>query len=511
MNGNGAPETPETPPGGSGLAARAVAFRAASGDADAAARLDAFLETGEPQAALHAWFGAELLAKAGRAGLRALVDRDIADIDAHVGRLIDAILHHPRFQKLEAAWRATAWLVETAPADTAAQIRLLNVTWADVGRDLSRSAEFDQSQLFQKIHEDAFGIAGGQPFGLLVGDYDVAHMPRGAGLQDDVAILRDLSKVAAAAFCPFVCGASPAMFGVDAFRDMDRRENIAATFRQREYERFVSLQSSEEARFVGIVAPRVLVRTPYRGRSAGNVGVPYEEGAEAAGSNGYLWANGAFAFAHVVLRAFAEHNWVAAVKGTPENEISGGVVAGLPVDAFTTDRPGAAAKIPTEVAFSDQQEIQLNSLGFTVVRPCPYTTYSAFYNTPTVQRAKEYTERAASANALKSSLLQHVLSVSRFAHYVKVIAREWIGSYKTAEDCERKLQRWIERYCLTDDSAGYSERARRPLRSARIAVRDVPGRPGSYACTMHIQPHFQLDHIVSEFQLMTEIDVVDAA
>ncbi len=472
--------------------------------------LASFLAEEDAGRALRQWFGDHAAAFSGRK-LRAVIDRDIAEIDFHISKLLDEIQQSKELMALEARWKALAWLARSSQGRarrTGVLIKILNVTLRDLARDLSKAPEFDQSQIFRKIYEDEFGTPGGAPFGFIVCDYEIHHKPVDPAV-DDVGVLRDLSKVAAAAFCPLAIAAAPSVFGVDRIRELSRREEIRPTFDQPEYRRFRAFQSSDEARFIAITVGRLLISSPESSRTAGDLGFSYSP-PRCGGIGRPLWISGAFALADVIVRSFVRHAWPAAMRGAPDradrSDIAGGVIDPPHTADFETDRPGAARKMSLEVALSDRHEAQLNALGFICPRLCPYTEFSAFYSAPT---AKVFVESGASGRAQDvrmGAMVNYLLCVCRFAHYVKIIAREWVGSYKTASDCQHRLQKWIDKYCIVSDGAGYADRARFPLRRARILVSDSPGKPGAFECKIQLQPHFQLDYVVSEFELTTEIE-----
>lgn len=472
--------------------------------------VSAFLAEEDAGRALDLWFGGGAWALPPHK-LRAQLARDISEIDFHISQLLDEILKSEDLRELEARWKALSWLVRSVGGKTrrgGVAIRILDVTMRDLARDFAKAPEFDQSQMFKKIYEDEFGTPGGEPFGLFVCDYEIHHKPTESAI-DDIGVLRDLAKVAAAAFCPMALAAAPSMFGVDEFRELDRREDIRSTFEQPEYRRLRAFQATEEARFITLTVGRMLIGSAVSSRSAGDLGFAYCA-PHSEGIGRPLWMSSAFALADVVIRSYLLHAWPAAMRGAPDrpdrSDLVGGVVDPPLIASFDTDRPGAAQKMMLEVALSDRHEAQLNSLGFICARPCPFTEFSAFYSAPTAKMVQEsrFAERAQEVRM--GAMLNYLLCVCRFAHYVKVIAREWIGSYQTAEECQHRLQKWIDKYCIASDGAGYADRARFPLRRARIAVAEIAGKPGSFDCKMQLQPHFQLDFVVSEFELTTEIE-----
>lgn len=472
------------------------------------AAFDALLDEDELVPALRVWYGARLEGSSRGAVLTAL-DRDIAAIDALLSAQVDAILHHPRFQRLEAAWRGVVYLVDRTDSKANIKVKLLDAAWSEVCRDLERASEFDQSQMFQKIYEEEFGTPGGEPFGLMIGDYEIRHRPGPGHPTDDVAGLTAMSQVAAASFCPFIVGAEPAMFGLDDYDDITVFTDMVGPFRQAEYERWRAFQKTEDARFVAVVAPRVLVREPWGDDPGRWDGFCYRETATTPGS--HLWGSAAFAFGGVVMRAYSEYRWSADIRGVQTDADAGGLVADLPALSFATDRPGLVVKYPTAAYLTERQENDLCEFGFLPLANCQYTPYSAFFGSASVQRPQAYDGQAATINARMSAMMQYVLCVSRFTHYIKVMARDWVGSFSSPDECEQRLLEWLRQYCTANDDSSYEFKAQYPLREAEVSVRELPGAPGLYGATIHLKPHFQLDQIVSSFKLVTTLPGKTAA
>ncbi|GAB4182774.1 MAG: type VI secretion system contractile sheath large subunit [Thalassobaculales bacterium] len=496
----GGPPQPAPPLRGRVLAA------ADRGDSD----LDAFLA--EPRLAqqLAAWFGPAL--PRDRRRLLALLDRDIAAIDQALREQVDAILQAPRLQRLEASWRGLIWLIGRADEADRVKLKVLTATWAEVCRDLERAIEFDQSAMFEKIHNEGFGIAGGEPFGVLLCDYAVQHRRTPDHPTDDVTALAAFAQVAAAAFAPAIFGCTPRLLGLDDFDDLALGVNLASTFQEQEYLRWRRLQESEDARFIGVVLPRVLARLPYGDAGAGRIdGFRFREARAVPDAADFLWGNAVYAFGSVLIRAFQQYSWFADIRGAQRDQVGGGLVDGLPVAAFPTDRPGVALRFSTEVAISDRQEQDLSDLGFIPLSRAKDTPYCVFYSNASLQRPRNYDRSIAAANAKLSSMLQYVMCVARFAHFIKVMGRDRIGMFATAEDCETFFARWLQNYLLGNDDASPEQKARYPLREGNVQVRDLPGKPGHYAMTIHLRPHFQLDQVVSAFKLVTELNPGAAA
>jgi type VI secretion system ImpC/EvpB family protein len=459
------------------------------------------------------WFGADALRGMTDAEtFRLALDRDIAALDRMIGAQVDAILHHPRYRRLEASWRGLAWLAEQAGGLPRVKLRLLHLPWAELVRDLERAIEFDQSRIFEKVYESEFGTPGGEPFGLLVGDYAVRHRRSADSPTDDVAALKAMAGVAAAAFAPFVVAADPALFGIEDFGELSGVRDIAGIFRSAEYDRWRNLQGLEDSRFLGVVLPRVLTRLPHANDGTRADGFVFAETATRRAARG--WTNAVFAFAAVVARAASAHGWPADVKGTDRDRVGGGLVTALAIERFPSDRAGVGPRFATEVALTDRQDQELSELGFIPLSALRNTLEAAFGACRSLQMTRTYVGAnagAASANARLSAQLSSMLCVSRFAHYVKVIGRDRVGSFATPEDCEAALQKWISGYVNANTRAGPEMMARYPLADARVSVAELPGKPGHYGCTIHLQPQFQLDDVAATFRLVTEVPARQAA
>ena len=382
---------------------------------------------------------------------------------------------------------------------------MLSVTWAELCRDLSRAIEFDQSHVFQKVYSDEFGMPGGEPFGVLIGDYEVRHTRSREHPTDDIAGLRGMAHVAAAAFAPFITGCAPAMLGLDDFGALSQPLNLPRTFQLAEYAAWRAFQEMEDARFVGITLPRVLMRLPYADDGSRGDGFRFHEDVEGSDLGRYLWGPAAYAFAGVLIRAFSHHGWFAEIRGTDRDVEEGGIVEGLPVQSFGTDRPGVAIKYSTDVSVSERQEMELSELGFIPLSKCKDTEYSAFFSNQSAHRPKTYDRSVATMNARLSSMLQYILCVSRFSHYIKVIGRDRTGSFASAEELQQFIYNWLFNYVTSSPGGSLDQRARYPLSEAGVQVRELPGRPGTFTCIAHLKPHFQLDQVTSSFRLVTEL------
>jgi type VI secretion system ImpC/EvpB family protein len=461
-----------------------------------------------PPGALAEWFGplGVLRLAADPEACRTALDRDIAALDALIGIQLDAILHHRRFRRFEGSWRGVAWFIGGLEAGNRVKARVLNLSWQELCRDLDRAAEFDQSHLFRKVYEEEFGMPGGEPYGLLVIDHEIRHRPFTGAPTDDVTALAQLAGVAAAAFAPTVLGASPALLQVEEFAELAMALDISDPFRSPEFARWRSLAAREDTRFIGITLPRLLARPPWEDDPARTDGFRYAEYAPDISSR--VWMTAGYAFAAVVARAFANHAWPADVRGSETDFVGAGLVTDLPIEPFRTDPDHVWVRLPLDFVLTDRQEAALVEAGLMPLSALPYGEEAVFSAVRSLQAPASYigrTAAAANANARLSSQLNSMLCVSRFAHYIKIMGREMVGSFKTAEEIESRLQAWLTGYVNGNLAAGPESRARYPLVAGRVSVRELPGRPGVFGCTMHLQPHFQLDDVAVNFRLVTDI------
>ena len=431
-------------------------------------------------------------------------ERLIAAIDAAVSRQVDAVIHAPPFQALEASWRGLSMLSKLVAQTRQVRLRMLDLTWGDLCRDIEHAVEFDQSNLFRLIYNDEIGTPGGQPFGLLVADFAVTHKPSAGHPTDDVTALQSLAAIAAAAFCPVVLGASASLLGVRSFGDL-AGVDVADAFDGVPYTRWRTLRTHVDTRFLGLVLPRVLFRCAYQPDSRRRIdGFRYAEDIGPDGE-GLLWGNGAYVFAIAVVRRFDQSGWFADLRGAPQDRIGGGLVTEVAPFLFATDLHGIAAQAPIEIRLSNVQEQQLAELGMVPLSAAPYSPALLLNTNASLHAPPRYDRVEATWNARISSMLQYVLCVSRFAHYLMIQMRDRIGSQLSPNDLERQLSRWLGAYCLGSDGASDDMRARYPLREAGVEVREVAGRPGALACTVRLQPHFQLDSIATSFRLITDV------
>lgn len=433
------------------------------------------------------------------------LNQQIAHIDELICEQINAILHNERFQRLESAWRGLWFLIDSASSSDNIKIRLLDISWKELSRDMERAPDFDQSGLFHLIYNEEFGTPGGEPFSVLLGDYYVAHKPYEGHKYDDIFTLQGISRTAAAAFCPFICSAAPQLFGLDSYDTLGLPIDLSNVFRQKEYLRWSSLREQEDSRFLALTLPNVLMREPYNIKFSAFQGLRFKEQVEAKHSRNYLWGNACFALGAVLIREFAEVGWFSHIRGVPRDYLGGGLVTQFPSIKFNPDSTLAAEKIITPVLISDYLERELSDLGLISLCHCFQTPFAAFNNCPSLQSPKDYGSKAANANARISAMLQQILCGSRFAQYVKVMIRDKVGSYIGADDCERYLQDWLDQYATGRDDLSWEMMARYPLREARVRVAEEPGKPGHYQSVIHLKSHYTVDHLVSELKLTTAL------
>jgi type VI secretion system protein ImpC len=420
----------------------------------------------------------------------------IAAIDQLLSAQLNEIMHHPDFQKLEGSWRGLHYLVHQSETGTQLKLRVLNASKKDLLNDLERASEFDQSALFKKVYEDEYGMAGGHPLGALIGDYEFGKHPQ------DMSLLERISNVAAAAHAPFLSAASPQLFGFDSFTELSRPRDLAKIFETADYVKWRAFRDSEDSRYVGLTLPHTLARLPYGAETVPVEAFNYEEDVDGQNHDKYLWSNAAYALGTRLTESFAQCGWLAAIRGVE----GGGLVQGLPTHTFPTDDGEIALKCPTEIAITDRREKELADLGFIPLCHFKNTDYAVFFGTQSCQKPKVYDRDDANANAKLSTMLQYILCTSRFAHFLKVMARDKIGAFMERDECEHWLNRWINNYCVADPTlVGPEIKAQRPLREAKIVVRDVKGKPGCYEAVAHLRPHFQLEELGVSLRLVAEL------
>jgi type VI secretion system protein ImpC len=426
----------------------------------------------------------------------------LAKIDALLSSQLNAIMHDPRFLKLEGSWRGLKYLVHNSETGTSLKLRILQASKRDLSRDLQRATEFDQSQLFKKIYEGEFGTPGGEPYGALIGDYEWTNHP------DDVETLRLVSNVAAASFAPFISAAGAGMFGFEDWRELCRPRDLAKIFDTAEYIKWRAFRDSEDSRFVNLVMPRAIARLPYGSDTVPVEDFNYEEApADAAGRaqqmhhDSYCWMNAAYVMGARLTEAFAINGFCTAIRGAE----GGGKVENLATHVFTSDDGDLDTQCPTEIGITDRREAELSALGFLPLCHYKNTDHAVFFGAQSTQKPKKYDRPEATANAAISARLPYLMATGRFAHFLKVMARDKIGSFMEAEDVETWLNRWVNNYVNGNPGVGRELKARFPLREARVEVKAVPGRPGVYNAIAHMRPWLQMEELTTSMRMVARI------
>lgn len=425
----------------------------------------------------------------------AMIAARIAQLDELLSTQLNEVMHAPEFQRMEASWRGLHYLVNQSETSTSLKIKVMNVTKRELLNDLKNCSEFDQSNLFKKIYEEEFGTLGGAPFGALVGDYYFGRGP------EDLEVLEKMSNVAAASHAPFISGADPALFGWGDYTELAGPRDLAKIFDNDLYARWKSFRESEDSQYVGLAMPHILMRAPYGKDNVTVEAFNYEERVDGKDHKKYLWGNAAYAFAARLTNAFSLYEWCAAIRGVE----GGGLVEGLPTHTFMTDDGDVALKCPTEIAITDRREAELSKLGFIPLCHHKGTDKAVFFGAQSVHKPVVYLNDDATANARLSAQIQYTMAVSRFAHFLKVMMRDKIGSFMSREECQTFLNNWIAHYVLLDDSAPQEHKAKYPLREARIEVQEVAGKPGAYTAIAHLRPHFQLDELNISLRLVAKL------
>ena len=423
-------------------------------------------------------------------------------IDAAISKQLAAIMHNEKFQKLEGSWRGLNHLVMNSETSTTLKIRMMNMTKRELFKDLDKAVEFDQSQTFKKIYEEEFGIAGGEPYAALIGDYEFSNHP------EDIDLLSKMSNVAAAGFAPFISAAGPQMFGFDSYEELSKPRDLAQIFSSQEYIKYRSFRDSEDSRFVSLVMPRVLSRLPYGENTKAVEEFDYEEFTQdssgmsvATDHDDYCWMNAAYVMGTTLTKSFAENGWCTAIRGAE----GGGKVEGLPSHVFKSDDGDTDQKCPTEIGITDRRESELSGLGFLPLCHYKNTDYSVFFGAQTTQKPKVYDDPDATANAAISARLPYIMATARIAHYLKVMGRDKVGSFMEAKDAEVWLNRWIEGYTNSNESASAEMKAKFPLAAAQISVKENPGAPGSYSAVAYLKPWLQMEELTTSLRMVATI------
>ncbi len=429
-------------------------------------------------------------------------NKAIKAIDERLSAQLAAVMHSPKFQKLEGSWRGLHHLVMNTETSNMLKLKVFNVSKRELFKDLDKAVEFDQSQVFKKLYENEFGTAGGEPYSALIGDYEFTNHP------EDVQLLRNMSSVAAASFAPFLSAASPELFGFEDWTELSKPRDLEKIFDSSEYGSWRGFRDSEDSRFVSLVMPRVLARLPYGEATRPIEEFAYEEApidesgkARAADHDNYCWMNAAYVMGARLTDAFANYGWCTAIRGAE----GGGKVEGLPTHIFTSDDGDPDLKCPTEIGITDRREAELSKLGFLPLCHYKNTDYAVFFGGQTAQKAKKYDRPEATANAAISARLPYVMATSRFAHYLKVMGRDKIGSFMEAKDAEVWLNRWIMNYVDGSPNPSTNSKLKYPLADAKVEVKEIPGQPGSYNAVAWLRPWLQMEELTASLRMVARI------
>ncbi|MBK6851466.1 MAG: type VI secretion system contractile sheath large subunit [Burkholderiales bacterium] len=434
----------------------------------------------------------------------ASIEAMIAALDNKLSAQVNAIIHHADFQKLESAWRGLHYLVNNTETDEMLKIRVLNIAKPDLAKTLKRykGTAWDQSPIFKKIYEEEYGQFGGAPYGCLVGDY---YFDQTA---PDVELLGEISKIAASAHAPFIAAANPSLMQMGSWQELANPRDLTKIFTTPEYAAWRSLRESDDARYIGLAMPRFLARTPYGAKTNPVEEFDFEEDTAGADHNKYAWANSAYAMAVNINRSFKEYGWCSRIRGIE----SGGAVEGLPTHSFPTDDGGVDMKCPTEIAISDRREAELAKNGFMPLVHKKNSDFAAFIGAQSLQKPQEYDDPDASANANLAARLPYLFACSRFAHYLKCIVRDKVGSFKERDEIQRWLQDWIMNYVDGDPAHSSEEtKARRPLAAAEVIVAEDESNPGYYTSKIFLRPHYQLEGLTVSLRLVSKLPSQKAA
>ncbi len=428
----------------------------------------------------------------------ASIEAMIAAIDKKLTDQVNLIIHSEDFQKLEGAWRGLSYMVSNTETDEQLKIRVMNVSKAELGKTLKRykGTNWDQSPIFKKVYSEEFSQFGGQPFGAIVGDY---HFDQSA---PDVELLAEMAKIAAAAHAPFITGASPNLMQMESWQELANPRDLTKIFTTPEYAAWRSLRDSEDSKYIGLAMPRFLSRMPYGSKTNPVEAFNFEEDVGSAEHGKYTWANAAYAMATNINRSFKEYGWCTRIRGIE----SGGAVQNLPTHSFPTDDGGVDMKCPTEIAIEDRREAELAKNGFMPLVHRKNSDFAAFIGAQSLHKPAEYDDPDATANANLAARLPYLFATCRFAHYLKCIVRDKIGSFKERDDVERWLSKWITQY-VDGDPARSSEsyKATHPLSAAEVRVQEDPANPGYYQSQFFLRPHYQLEGLTVSLRLVSKL------
>ena len=425
------------------------------------------------------------------------IEAIVAELDRKLTEQVNLIMHHQDFQQLEGTWRGLHHLVNNTETDETLKIRVLNVSKKDVAKTLKKfkGTAWDQSPLFKKVYENEFGTPGGEPYGVLIGDYAFDHTP------PDVEIMSGMAQIAAAAHAPFLSAAAPSLMNMETWQELGDPRDLTKIFQTAEYAPWRSLRESEDSKYLGLTMPRFLSRLPYGSKTDPVEAFDFEEDTDGADHTKYCWSNSAYAMATNITRSFKQYGWCARIRGAE----SGGMVEGLACHTFPTDDGGVDMKCPTEIAITDRREAELAKNGLMPLSHWKNTDYAVFVGAQSLHKPAEYDDPDATANAQLGARLPYLFATCRFGHFLKCIVRDKIGSFKERSDMEEWLNKWISNYVTTDAKASEDAKARYPLAAAEVKVEEVEGNPGYYSAKFFLRPHYQLEGLTVSLRLVSKL------
>ena len=425
----------------------------------------------------------------------------IAEIDKRLTEQVNHVLHNEEFQKLEGAWRGLHYLVNNTETDEMLKIRVMNISKKDLHKTLKKfkGTAWDQSPVFKKLYEEEYGQFGGEPYSCLVGDFYFDQSPQ------DVELLGEMAKIGAAIHSPFIAGANPTVMQMDSWKELSNPRDLTKIFQTPEYAAWNSLRDTDDSKYIGLAMPRYLSRLPYGTKTEPVEEFDFEEDTASGDHSRYTWSNAAYAMAVNINRSFKQYGWCSRIRGIE----SGGAVEDLPAHTFPTDDGGVDMKCPTEIAISDRREAELAKNGFMPLVHKKNTDFAAFIGAQSLQKPAVYDDPDATANASLAARMPYLFATCRFAHYLKCIVRDKLGSFKEREQMQRWLQGWITQY-VDGDPAHSSEitKAERPLAAAEVVVEEIEGNPGYYTSKFFLRPHYQLEGLTVSLRLVSKLPSV---
>lgn len=427
----------------------------------------------------------------------ATIDGIIAEIDRKLSEQVNLILHAAEFARVEGAWRGLHHLVNNTETDEMLKIRVMNVEKKELGKTFKKykGVSWDQSPLFKKLYGAEYDQLGGEPYGCLVGDYHFDHSA------PDVEILSGMMQVAAAAHAPFITGADPGVLQMDTWDELANPRDLTKILSTPEYAAWNSLRNSEDSKYLGLAMPRFLSRIPYGAKTDPVDEFDFEEDTS-GGASSYVWSNSAYAMGVNINRSFKNYGWCSRIRGVE----SGGAVEGLPVHTFPSTDGGVDMQCPTEVSIGDRREAELAKNGFMPLLHRKNTDTAAFIGAQSLQKPAEYDDPDASANANLAARLPYLFATCRFAHYLKCMVRDKVGSFKERDDMQKYLQKWITQYVDgSPETSSDITKSKQPLAAAEVVVEEIEGNPGYYSSKFFLRPHYQLEGLSVSLRLVSKL------